>query len=610
MRPAASASPASRVPTDAGGQTPITIPRGTYVGVSLFALLLGAAAIVRGTRAVVSPQDSDLTTFFFPAANEILHGHPWMIYAVRAFGTYPLGYPNYNPPISIFLMAPLLAVAHATGIDANLGALISFVSIPFMLFVLALGYATIRALRQLFPAIPETQRFLAYLLIIFSPLTWQTFITWYHLEQPLMLALLVGAIVAFQARREGVAGVLAGLAVLSRTTAIVPLVAFGVLLLAGREWRALIRFGGLAALVAGVGFAPFFLFDRADTTYSLVSWRGTSEIGGNSIWSILRYDGTAAASHLRYTIDHVARRLDMYTVVVFVIIVALLAVNRLRISAYSREAWAILAIAALAVPMLSKNNWPYYYLEPFVFILIWEFASMHDRRSGVWRWPVLTFSYLSIAATLSQFIGLQSVGYLDRVAVGLVDFATMLAFALAVWWRARASRPETIAAPAIGYSSRPRAAAPGVAPGAAAGAPIDHALPAQPPRAPQSPAGAHPGRGPEGPPAFGQPAAWPGAPSAPRPGPEWGAPSPGSPAAPPTPTGPWQDRGQPPQSQAAPPPSGWAAAPPSGATRPAAPSWTARDNQSPDAPSASSGQWAGGPQPTPPGPYPPDRDRR
>jgi Glycosyltransferase family 87 len=433
---------AQRAGAPASAPPPVTLPRGAYAGVSVVALLLGAAAIVRGTRGVVTAHDSDITTFFLPAADKILHGHPWAIYTVRAFG----GYPNYNPPISIFLMAPLLALARALGLGANLGGLITVVAIPFMVFVLLLGYVTIVALRSLFPSIPETQRFLAYVLIVFSPLTWQAFTIWYHVEQPLMLALLVGAIVAFQARREGLAGLLAGLAVLTRTTALIPLVAFGALLLFGREWRGLLRFGGVAALVAGLGFAPFFRFDRADALYSLVTWRGGAPIGGNAIWSLVRYDGTAHASPVRYSLDHLARRLDMYTVILFVALVALLAVRRLRISAYGREAWAVLAIAALAVPMLSKTIWPYYFLEPFVFLLIWEFASMHDRRSGVWRWPILTFGFLSVAATLSQFIGLQSVGTGDLIVVGLIEFSAMLAFALAVWYRARAGRIEPVLA--------------------------------------------------------------------------------------------------------------------------------------------------------------------
>jgi hypothetical protein len=441
---------------------PPRIPLAAYVGAAVVAWLLGAAAIVRSTRALTSADDSDLTSFFFRSAQLILQGHPWSIYAVRAFG----GYPNYNPPLSIFLMAPLLKLAQSIGLAGNIGAEISFVSFPFIGFVVLLAYATIVALQRLFPAISETQRFLAFILILFSPLTWQTFTIWYHLEQPMMLALLVGAIVAFQARREALGGTLAGLAVLSRTTAVVPLVAFGVLLIVCREWRALLRFGGAAAAVAAVGFAPFFLFDRKDTVYSLVSWRGGAEIGGNSIWTIFKYDGTQAQSPLAYALDHFARRLDMYVVVAVVVVLAILAVRRLGVSPYSREAWAVLAIAALAVPMLTKNNWPYYYLEPFVFLLIWEFASMHDRRVGTWRWPVLTFTFLSVAATLSQFIGLRSVGALDRIAVGVIEFGAMAAFVAAIWYRAQAGPVVPVGGASLGA----QAVAPGGRRGAAGAA--------------------------------------------------------------------------------------------------------------------------------------------
>src|SRR5262249_33230998 len=155
-----------------------------------------------------------------------------------------------------------------------------------------------------------------------------------------------------------------------------PLIALGVLLLAGRDWRRLISFGGIGAIVAGLGFAPFFLFDRSDTMYSLVSWRGTAIIGGNSVWTLFAYDQNDGS--IRHLIDSAARRLDFYVVILFVVIVAGLAAFRFGVRAFSREAWAVLAIAELAVPMLSKNNWPYYYLEPFIVLLIWEFASMHD----------------------------------------------------------------------------------------------------------------------------------------------------------------------------------------------------------------------------------------
>ncbi len=431
-----------QVNSGASGSSPVRVPNWAYPVVTLAGLLLGVEAIVRGTRAVVSVSDSDLTNFFFRSADYILHGNPWYMYAVRASGAYP----NYNPPLSIFLMAPLLSLAHAVGFAKNYGEQITFVCIPFMVFVPLLGYIVLRVLRRLYPEMPEAQRFLAYSLIVLSPLTWQTYGTWYHIEQPMMLCLLVAAVFALQRHQEVLAGLLAGLAVMTRTTALIPLLAIGVLLLVSGEWRALAKLAGVGGLVVAVIMAPFVLVDRADTTYSFLTWRGGAPIGGNSIWTIFAASNNAVG--LRHTLDALARRLDMPSVVVVVLVVAFLAARTFRISAYGRDAWAILAIAALTVPMLSKTNWPYYYLEPFLPLMIWEFASMHDRRAGLWRWPVLSVSFLATAATLSSYLGLQSVGTLDRVGLGLLEFGAMAAFALLVWLRLQAVKPGVTAAPA------------------------------------------------------------------------------------------------------------------------------------------------------------------
>lgn len=419
-------------PAPSGGSAgPVRLPSWAYAVVTVASLLIGVTAVVRGTSAIAVAQDSDLTNFFFKSANYILQGEPWQIYAARGSGLTAT-YPNFNPPLSMFLIAPLLSLAHALH-AVSYGAQITVVSLPFVVLVPLLAYITVRILRWLYPEIPETQQFLAYMLIALSPLAWQSLTPWYHLEQPLMLCLLVLAIAALQGRREGLAGLLAGLAFLTRTTALMPLVALGVLLLLGREWRGLLRFGGVAAVVSFVGLLPFFLFDPHDTIYSLVSWRGSSQIGGNSIWSIFAYSGNDGS--MRHLLNGVAERLDMYSVLLFIVIVAFLAARRRGISAYGTDAWAVVAIACLAVPMLTKTVWPYYYLEPFVPLLIWEYATMYNRRGGVWRWPVLSIGFLCVAATLSQFIGLRSVGYLDRVSVGLLEFGAMLAFAYFIWMR-------------------------------------------------------------------------------------------------------------------------------------------------------------------------------
>ncbi|HEY7849869.1 MAG TPA: hypothetical protein VIC27_07365, partial [Ktedonobacterales bacterium] len=161
---------------------------------------------------------------------------------------------------------------------------------------------------------------------------------------------------------------------------------------------------------------------------------------------------TGTSSHLRALIDSVAKRLDMYAVMLLVVVVAILAVRRLRLTIAARDVWALLAIAMLATPMLSKQVWPYYYLEPLVFIVVWELSTLQDRVAGVWRWPVLSISFTLVAGTLSQYVGLQSVGRLDALVVGVTQTALMAGFALGVWARIQARKPTAGSADVAGYA--------------------------------------------------------------------------------------------------------------------------------------------------------------
>ena len=459
-----SATPAAPAPPASAA---VRLPSWAFPLVTVVSLIIGATSVVRGTRGVVTIADSDLTNFFLKSADYILRGDPWHMYAVRALG----GYPNYNPPLTMFLLAPLLGLARMFGFAANYGEQITFVTLPFIFLVPVMGALGLRVMRALYPEAPETLRLLLYAFITLSPLTWQSYSIWYHVEQPLMLCLMLASVLALQARREGLAGLLAGLAFLSRTTALIPLIALGLLLLLTREWRPLLKFGGVSALIAGLGFAPFFLFDAADAKYTFISWRGGAPIGSDSIWTIFAYTGTS--SHIRELINAGAKRLDMYTVMLVVAVAAYFAVRRLRLTLYMRDVWALLAIAMLATPMLSKQVWPYYYLEPFVFIVVWELSTLQDRVAGVWRWPVLSIAFSVVAATLSQYVGLQSVGRLDALTVGVTQTALMAGFAWGVWKRIEARKPAADAASMGGadaaHAGMPPMTPPGMAVAGAAG---------------------------------------------------------------------------------------------------------------------------------------------
>lgn len=433
------------------------IDRRHFIAVTLLAVAIGIIATIEGTAGVAGPKDTDQLDFFFPAAQRILDGHPFTIYAIRdAVYQY---YPNYNPPLSTLVMAPLLAIgqaimpgAHACVAahygNASCRSLLGFVGIMFIPFVILLGVAVLGALRRLYPQMSQGQALLAYSLIILSPLTWQNFTTWWHFEQPMMLFFFIAGITQLQARRYYLAGLLIGLALLTRTTAAVPIIALVVVLGAERAWLPLMKTFGVVTATVAVGLGPFFLFDRKDTTFSLLQWRGGAPIG-NSIWSI--FIGTP--------LNRFAERLDLYTTILVAAVIAFLAVRRFAVSAFGREVYVVLAIASLLVPMLSKTNWPYYYAEPFIFLVIWEFATLHDAPVGLWRWPALSLAFLSAASTLGQFMGLPSAtgGGIVLRLMGVIQFASMLAFVAAVWVRQTdlAANTSSASGPGQSYGMNP-----------------------------------------------------------------------------------------------------------------------------------------------------------
>jgi hypothetical protein len=410
-----------------------TISNRHFVAVAILAATIGILAAIEGTASVRGPADTDQLAFFFPAAQKALNGDPFSIYAVRY-----IGYPNYNPPLSTLLMAPLLGLAQGIGlpganscvsqgyIGESCRSLLGFVGICFVPFVLLLGTAALAALRKAYPQISQGQALLAYGLIVLSPLTWLNFTIWWHFEQPMMLFFFVAGIWLLQSQRPYLAGVLLGLAVLTRTTALIPLIALLVILTVERAWPILIKLAGVIAAVVIIGFGPFFAFDYADTSYSLLQWRGTAP-SGNTIWAIFR----------KTPLNSIAIRLDMPTVILATAIIAYLAVRYFGVSAFRREIYAVLAIAALFTPMLSKTSWPYYYAEPLIFIIIWEFSTLHEAPVGIWRWPIISLVYLSITTTLAEFMGNASTTPIVSILMGLVEFASMGAVAYAIWQRYR-----------------------------------------------------------------------------------------------------------------------------------------------------------------------------
>jgi hypothetical protein len=445
--------------------------------VAALALMIGVVATIEGTASIVDPpRDSDLLAFFLPAATHVADGRVFDIYSVRAFGSYP----NYNPPLAVEAMGPLVAIARAVdlpGVRSCIGAgfatldcrpLVSFVGFAFLPFVLLLAPLALAAIGAARRRLSPGAALLAAGLLMLCPLLWQDFTDWWHLEQPLMLCFLVAGVWQLQSGRVALSGVLIGLALLTRTTAAMPVLALLALLVAERRWRPAATLALIAGAVVAIGIGPFFVADRTDAVYSLLTWRGTAPIG-NSIWSLV------ASTPL----GSIARSADQPVAAILALAAGYLAGRRLGVSGQGPALWGVLAVAALIVPLLSKTTWPYYYAEPFVLLLIWESAALGSMRTSaaadadpaaapdtgagqdptLRRWwegpiPVLSLLFLAAAVTLGQFIGLHSVtnGGIVLRLMGIVQFVTVGAFAIAVWRRLGGATAGAVGRPAPSLS--------------------------------------------------------------------------------------------------------------------------------------------------------------
>ncbi|MCI0344516.1 MAG: glycosyltransferase 87 family protein [Chloroflexi bacterium] len=422
------------------------------LGLGLLAALIGVVTIVQGTASIVRfPTDSDMLVFFLPAAERIASGEPFRIYDIHASNGALIA----NPPLSFFWLAIPLGLAQTAGnpdvascLASDYGVeacrtLVWLTGLAFMPFVLLLGAVTVYAARQANARLGRDQLLIAAAVVLLSPLLWLSYTAWWHPEQALMLLLVVAGAWQVQSGRPVLAGVLFGLGLLTRTTALGPVAALLTLLAMDRSWRSLVTVGAVAAGVVVIGILPYALFDP-NLYAALVGYRGVVSIG-NSIWSFIRpIEGLA----------EFIRAFDGQIVLLATVAVAFVAARWRGVTAKGSGAWGVMALSLLLVTLLGKRIWPYYYAEALVIIVIWEVAARSGNGPG-WRFPTLSLVYLLIAATLAQYMGLQSItdGGIVLRMMAVAQFVGAGVVALGVWMALRddpePAPPEVAAAATV-----------------------------------------------------------------------------------------------------------------------------------------------------------------
>jgi hypothetical protein len=468
--------------------------------------LLAVAFMLASAIAVLlfDTTKTDLDVFFWPSAEIAVHGHPLLVYTLRA-GQYP----NANGPVSLLPLSLVVAVVNAFGWlhgmrlrDAvTVGVLAIFTLLMAREAVLAVeaargagwgterrtgrgagrearGEATLRAGREAKQkAEPRTgqgtgmrmghgwlnRRLLLVAVLLLAPPLWVALVGFGHIEEPLELWLILLGVRLLGRGRTVWAGICLGLAVMTKSVSAVCLIPLLVALLFDRRVRSAAALAGTAALTAAAVIGPFLLANRSGVVYSLVTYRGQLPVVGGSLW--VAFLGSAWDGFVQHS-DAL-----LFAGAALVLSVAALA-WRPRGGWEPRRVYGLLAVAAACVPMLAKTSWPYYLLDPYVFAAIWWLGL--PGRVVNWRLavPLLVAAGDIVLAAIEPTLPLTArTGAVVGIAAS-AGMAVVIALLIGLSWAEPSHLPAPSAPdllPETGGSPRLAPAEPAISPSPAGG---------------------------------------------------------------------------------------------------------------------------------------------
>ncbi len=361
---------------------------------------------------------NDLDYFFLPAVRIALNGHPLLVYAVRFQGIIA----NDNGPLGLVPLTAVAAVASRLGWrddERPLRALILGVLSIFSLLMAREAVAAIDRLRG--TSLGGLSRLLAYAVFAVSPTLWIAVLGYGHVEQPMTIWLVLLGVRSLASDRPRAAGISFGLAILTRSVAALPLIPLALLLFVRGRWRALALLAGSAALTVALGLLPFLLADPTDTIYSLLTHRGNRLPGGGSFWQLVV--GTPY--------QWIPQRWDVLFVLGLALLASLIVIRaRKDLEPSSRDIYGLLTLTALALPLLAKSVWPYYFFDAYVFGAVWWLGQTSPLALGRRLIGVTVPLIASLGTFLTEYeIGTTSgrVRLTEGVAMGVILAVLMTA---------------------------------------------------------------------------------------------------------------------------------------------------------------------------------------
>jgi hypothetical protein len=361
-----------------GGWLPRLLPIAVYLG---FAFSL---SFVMGSK------DSDLDVFFWPSAELAAHGHPLLIYSIHA-GPYP----NANGPLSLLPLTFVALIANSVGWASNPPLRDGLVLVVFSIFTLLAAHEAVHLLEC---SGITGRRMATYAGICLSIPLWLALGSFGHVEIPLEIWLTLVALRFALGQRVLATGLILGLVLLTRSSAVVLAIALALFFAAEpRRWPPLLRclrsLSVLAIAVATmlVGLAPFLLANSRAAISSLVSFRGSLPISGGSAWVVVARGLPWGGFVQHFDV--------LLMVMAAVLLVGLALVTAPETPLDVRRAASLLTVAACCVPLLAKTTWAYYLAEPYTFAAVVVVARRGSMTARGWGIPILlALTSLTLAA--------------------------------------------------------------------------------------------------------------------------------------------------------------------------------------------------------------------
>jgi len=369
---------------------------------------------------------TDLDYFFLPAVRIALSGHPLLVYTVR----FQAVIANDNGPLGLVPLTAIVAVTSRLGgpDDERLQRVV--ILSAFSIFTLLMAREAVAAIDRLRDAsLRGLPRVLAYAIFAASPTLLIAVLGYGHVEQPMTLWLVLFAVRSLASGRPTRAGIIFGLALLTRSLAALPLIPLTLLLMVRGRWRAVAWLAGSGGVIVALGLLPFLIADPKDTIYSLLTHRGSLPVSGGSIWRLV------VGTPFQWVPQHA----DVLFVFGLAVVTSLVVIGaRKDLEPSSRDIYGLLALTALALPLLAKSVWPYYFLDAYVFGAIWWLGQVDPLALG----RRLLGASVPLIATIGTLLTEYEMGATDaatRVAEGVAmgGLIAMLMTALAIRLRRR-----------------------------------------------------------------------------------------------------------------------------------------------------------------------------